>query len=182
MDYTQISKYLSLILRHKPHVVDLTLDKNGWANVGKLIDGVRNKYPEFDISILEEIVMLDEKGRYSFNEQKTKIRANQGHSVNVDVGLKKWIPTKLLYHGTGVKSVAQIENKGLLPMSRLYVHLSDNFETAWEVGKRHGVSTVYQINTAAMHLDGMEFYISVNGVYLTKEVPPKYLKRVFGGI
>lgn len=178
--YVQISKYLSLILRHKPHVIDITLDKNGWADVDKLIAGVSKKY-EFNMEILEDIVATDSKGRYIFNADKTKIRASQGHSVSVDVELNEWIPRSVLFHGTGIKSVEKIEIEGLRKMSRLYVHMTNDFEMAVNTGMRHGTPVVYEINTARMHLDGYKFYVSANGVYLTEEVPAKYLTRVFGG-
>lgn len=177
--YTSISKYLALILRHKPHVIDITLDKNGWADVDKLIAGISQKY-EFNMEILEDIVASDNKGRYKFNDDKTKIRANQGHSVNVDVELQECFPV-FLYHGTSLKSVEKIKKEGLRRMSRLYVHMTQNFEVALQTGMRHGTPVVYSINTCQMQKDGYKFYISANGVYLTEEVPAQYLTRVFGG-
>ena len=129
------------------------------------------------MALLEEIVATDEKQRYSFNEDKTLIRANQGHSVPVDVELEQVTPPEYLYHGTGEKYVASIEQHGLIPKSRLYVHLSSDFDTARKVGSRHGKPVVYRVSAAEMAHDGYIFYKSANGVWLTKEVPPKYFQR-----
>ena len=171
------SKYISLILRHKPEVINITLDEHGWANVDELIKGVSKTHP-IDFEMLEKIVASDEKQRYSFNEDKTLIRANQGHSIPVDVELEEVEPPEILYHGTGEKYVSSIDREGLLPMSRLYVHLSLDMDTAIKVGKRHGKPVIYQVFGHNMVKDGYKFYCSVNGVWLTKEVPVKYLKKV----
>ena len=172
------SKFISLILRHKPEVIGITLDEHGWARVDELIAGVNRTRP-LDLAGLEEIVRTDEKRRYSFNEDKTKIRANQGHSVPVDVELEAVTPPKLLYHGTGGKYVDSIEAQGLIPKTRLYVHLSGDYETAFKVGARHGKPRIYQVHAGKMAADGYVFYRSVNGVWLTKSVPPKYLTRTW---
>ena len=176
MNLTGTSKYLSLILRHKPEAAGITLDEHGWANVDELIEGVRKSQP-FDMEMLEEIVRTDEKSRYSFNEDKTLIRANQGHSIPVDVELPVVAPPEILYHGTGEKYVTSIDRQGLLPRSRLYVHLSGDAETARKVGSRHGKPVIYEVLSGKMAEDGLTFYRSVNGVWLTKEVPPEYLKK-----
>lgn len=170
-------RFLSLILRHKPDVIGISLDEHGWANVEELIRGISLRQP-CDMAMLEEIVATDEKGRYSFNEDKTKIRANQGHSVPVDVELEKMMPPSILYHGTGEKYTASIETQGLIPKSRLYVHLSADLDTAINVGARHGKPIVYRVATDEMTQDGYIFYRSVNDVWLTKEVPVKYLKKI----
>ena len=175
MDLNQISKYISLILRHKPEVAGITLDEHGWANTDELIKALKKKYPKFGRTYLNIIVDTDEKQRYSFNEDKTKIRANQGHSIPVDVELKLTAPPDILYHGTGDKYVKSIEKEGLISKSRLYVHLSKDKETAIDVGKRHGKPVIYAIAAQAMTLDGYEFYLSENGVWLTEEVPRKYM-------
>ena len=176
MNLTDTSKYLSLILRHKPQVAGITLDEHGWADVGELINGIRQSRP-FDMETLEEIVHTDEKGRYSFNEDKTLIRANQGHSIPVDVELPVVAPPDILYHGTGEKYAASIDAQGLLPRSRLYVHLSADTETAHKVGIRHGKPVLYEVLSGQMAQDGFTFYRSVNGVWLTKEVPPRHLRK-----
>lgn len=171
----KVSKYLSLILRHKPEVIDITLDKNGWANVKDLIKGVNKTY-ELDMAMLEEIVATDEKQRYSFNEDKTKIRANQGHSINVDVELEEVVPPKYLYHGTATKYMDSILANGLIPKSRLYVHLSADTDTAVNVGERHGKPIVFRVRSKAMYDQGFKFYQSKNGVWLVDRVPVEFIE------
>ena len=177
MDLKKTSVFISLILRHKPEVIGISLDRRGWASVQGLIDGINKtgKY-SIDMPTLEEIVRTDNKQRYSFNEDKTKIRANQGHSINVDVELKEAVPPEILYHGTGEKYVESINTEGLKPKSRLYVHLSKDIDTAINVGKRHGKPVVYKISAGEMHRQGYEFYLSENGVWLTKIVPVNFIK------
>ncbi len=176
MSLVQTSKFISLILRHQPEAIGITLDEHGWANVKELISGI-NKTQDFSMSDLEEIVSTDNKNRYSFNQDKTLIRANQGHSVPVDVQLQEVIPPEYLYHGTGEKYVSSIDMEGLIPKSRLYVHLSGDIETAVNVGKRHGVPVVYRIHSKEMSQEGYIFYKSVNGVWLTKTVPPGFMEK-----
>ena len=171
------SKYISLILRHKPEVIGISLDEHGWAVVDDLITGV-SKTHHLDMEALERIVAEDEKQRYSFNEDKTLIRANQGHSIPVDVELPEVTPPAVLYHGTGLKYKESIDKQGLIPKSRLYVHLSGDADTARKVGQRHGKPVIYTVDAAAMHADGYTFYRSVNGVWLTKEVPVRYLSVI----
>lgn len=176
-DLTRISKYMSLILRHKPQVIGIQLDAHGWADVNALLAGISKKYP-INRDILEEIVQSDEKQRYSFNEDGTKIRANQGHSIPVDVELTLAEPPETLYHGTAQRFAASIEAQGLLPQNRLYVHLSPDPETAEKVGRRHGEPVIYLVAAGQMYRDGYRFYLSANGVWLTKVVPAPYLKRL----
>ncbi len=173
----RISKFLSMILRHHPETIGIQLDEHGWANVEALIKGIQKTRP-FDRYMLEEIVRTDNKQRYSFSEDKTRIRANQGHSVSVDVELSVVEPPEILYHGTGEKFVESIDRTGLLPKGRLYVHLSADTDTAVQVGKRHGQPVVYRVFGKRMKEDGFVFYRSVNGVWLTKEVPVKYLEKI----
>jgi putative RNA 2'-phosphotransferase len=176
MSLNDTSKFIALILRHKPEAIGITLDEHGWANVGELIDGIAKTQP-FTMEMLEEIVRTDEKMRYSFNEDKTLIRANQGHSIPVDVELEEKEPPKYLYHGTGEKYVSSIEENGIIPKSRLYVHLSSDYPTAEKVGARHGKPVIYRIQADEMFRDGYKFYLSVNGVWLTEKVPPQYFER-----
>nr|DAZ52527.1 MAG TPA: RNA 2'-phosphotransferase [Caudoviricetes sp.] len=178
MNLTNLSRYMSLILRHKPEVIEITLDEHGWASVNDLICGIEKNNPGFNMDILEQIVKTDNKQRYSFNDDKSLIRANQGHSVNVDVELKEKEPPEYLYHGTGEKYIKSINQDGLIPKSRLYVHLSKDIKTAENVGKRHGKEVVYRIDSRQMYRDGYKFYLSENGVWLTKKVPVKYLEMV----
>lgn len=177
MKTKDLSKYLSLILRHKPEVIGITLDEHGWANVEELINGI-SKTNTFNMQMLEEIVSTDEKQRYSFNEDKTLIRANQGHSVQVDVELEKVTPPRYLWHGTAEKYVESIDKNGLIPKSRLYVHLSADKETAMKVGSRHGNPVIYRVRSFDMTQDGFEFYLSKNGVWLTETVPVKFLDKL----
>ncbi len=170
-------RFLSLILRHHPEVIGIELDEHGWADVSELIEGISRTRP-FDFKLLEKIVAEDEKQRYSFNEDRTLIRANQGHSIPVDVELKKKAPPKILWHGTGEKYVESILRQGLIPKSRLYVHLSSDYDTAKKVGSRHGRPVVFEVAAGKMLEDGYDFFQSVNKVWLTKSVPVKYLKKL----
>ena len=175
----QTSKFISLILRHKPEIIGISLDAHGWADVRELIKGINaSGGHKLDMEKLREIVRTDEKQRYSFNEDQTLIRANQGHSIPVDVELKETVPPAMLYHGTGEKYVSFIDKQGLLPKSRLCVHLSADPETARKVGRRHGKPVIYIVDSAAMAAAGFQFYLSANQVWLTKEVPARYLKKL----
>jgi putative RNA 2'-phosphotransferase len=174
MSEKETSKFMSLILRHKPETIGISLDEHGWANADELIAGI-NKIHPLDMKLLEKIVAEDEKQRYSFNEDKTLIRANQGHSIPVDVELENKIPPDILWHGTGEKYVASIDLMGLIPKSRLYVHLSLDYDTAVKVGSRHGKPCVYQVEAKKMSDDGYDFFVSANGIWLTKTVPVDYL-------
>lgn len=174
MSERDVSKYIALILRHKPETIGITLDEHGWAKVDELIAGVSKTYA-LDMETLEKIVREDSKQRYSFSDDKTLIRANQGHSIKVDVELEEVEPPETLFHGTGEKFVASIDEQGLIPKSRLYVHFSVDYETAYNVGSRHGQPMVYEVKSGQMHRDGYKFYKSANGVWLTKHVPVEYL-------
>lgn len=176
MSLSRTSRYISLILRHHPEKIGITLDDHGWAKVDELIEGVGRTH-EIDFSILEELVATDSKQRYAFNEDRTLIRANQGHSVSVDVGLEEAVPPEYLFHGTAEKYVPLIDAMGLIPKQRLYVHLSKDIDTAINVGLRHGRPVVYRVNSGKMFKDGFAFYLSANKVWLTEKVPVEYLKR-----
>lgn len=172
MDYSQNlvkgSRYLSKLLRHSPE--DLKIDKNGWVNVSEILVKLKIKLED-----LEKIVAENNKKRFAFNEDKTKIRANQGHSIEVDVELKEVIPPDVLYHGTSKKNVKSILENGILKMNRLHVHLSSDLETAYFVGKRHGEPITFDIDTKTMYENGIKFYLSENKVYLTDDINPKYI-------
>lgn len=179
MNLTRISKFISLVLRHKPEEAEISLNRGGWANVEELIKGVNTKMDaSFGIKELEKIVETDDKNRYSFNDDKTLIRANQGHSINVDLGLKPLVPPIYLYHGTASKYFESIYDKGILPKSRMYVHLSGDIDTAEKVGKRHGTPVIFRVSAREMYEDGYSLYLSENGVWLTDSVPPKYLQAI----
>ena len=175
----QTSKFISLSLRHNPEAIGITLDEHGWADVQDLITGINaSGNHRLDMETLREIVRTDEKQRYSFSEDETLIRANQGHSIPVDVELEKVELPEFLYHGTGEKYRNSIDQSGLIPKSRLYVHLSGDIDTAINVGKRHGKPIVYKVHSGEMQKDGYEFFRSVNAVWLTKEVPAKFLEII----
>ena len=171
------SKFISLLLRHDPTAGGIVLDNNGWANVFDLVKAVRIKYPVMSIAILKEIVSEDSKQRYSFSAHNIKIRANQGHSLDVDIGLVETLPPETLFHGTSQNTIWKIRRDGLLPMKRQYVHLSDNHDTAISVGKRHGEPIVITVKSELM--TKFAFYKSENGVWLTKHVPVEYLAFEF---
>lgn len=175
--FDKLSVFISLILRHKPSEIGIQLDEHGWANVDELINGINNTGRNIDLEILKEIVRTDNKQRYSFNEDKSLIRANQGHSIPVDVELKEQQPPQFLYHGTASRFIDSIMQEGLKPMSRLYVHLSRDVETAMKVGKRHGEPVVLKIRSKEMYDDGIKFYLSENGVWLTDRIDKKYISR-----
>ncbi len=170
----KLGRFLSLVLRHNPSAAGITLDEHGWADVEKLLVGVNRTGRKIDMSTLERIVRENNKQRYSFNENHTKIRANQGHSVQVDVELREVEPPRYLYHGTASRFLPAIQAEGIRKMSRQYVHLSGDFETAMAVGKRHGIPVVITIDAEAMARDGVTFYRSENGVWLCEHVEPKY--------
>lgn len=177
----KLSVFLSLVLRHQPEAANIKLDKHGWANVEELLEGVNNTGRVINKKILEEIVAKDKKQRYSFNQDKTLIRANQGHSVHVDVELTEQEPPEFLYHGTATRFINSIEQEGLKPMSRLYVHLSKDIETARVVGKRHGDPVILRVHSGIMYKENCKFYLSENGVWLTEKVDAKYFKQVKDG-
>ena len=176
MSIVNMSKFLSLILRHKPETIGIKLDEHGWADVNELIEGIKRSGRNIDIAFLKHVVAENDKQRFSFSEDGRKIRANQGHTRKVDVELEQKEPPKFLYHGTLKRNAASIKNKGLLKMQRLYVHLSGDIETAQKVAeRRRGDSIIYKIDAEAMSKEGYKFYRSVNGVWLTDHVPSKYL-------
>lgn len=173
----RISKFLSLLLRHQPETIGLKLDKNGWAMVDELIEKSKRRNRTLSKEILKEVVATNDKKRFSFNEDETMIRANQGHSLkNIDLELKAIVPPEFLYHGTVPKFMQAIREKGLLKMSRQHVHLSQDLQTAMKVGSRRGVPTILIVKSGEMHVKGFEFYQSKNGVWLTDHVPVEFIE------
>jgi len=166
-----ISKFLSLVLRHLPQKIDLTLDNQGWASVEELLE----KMPKLNKALLEEVVEQNDKKRFSFNSDKTKIRANQGHSIPVDLGYKPVEPPPQLYHGTAQRFLGAIKKKGLIKGKRHDVHLSADWETATKVGQRHGKVVVLTIDSAKMYEEGYDFFLSENEVWLCAHVPAAYI-------
>jgi putative RNA 2'-phosphotransferase len=174
-EINNISKFLSLVLRHTPETIQLQLDNNGWANVDELIIQSHQFGKEFDFGLLEEVVETNDKKRFTFNEDLTKIRANQGHSIAVELNLKESEPKDFLYHGTVEKFIDSIKKEGLQKMSRQYVHLSKDNETAIKVGSRRGKPIVLKVNATKMFENGFKFYLSENNVWLIDEVPAIYI-------
>lgn len=171
-----ISKFLSLILRHQPEVIGITLDENGWTDVDELIAKMNAKGHRISFEQLEEVVDTNDKKRFAFSPDGVKIRASQGHSVEVDLALAPKQPPEYLYHGTVAKFLDNIRKEGLQRMSRQHLHLSHDKETATKVGSRRGIPVILNINSGAMHRDGILFYLSDNGVWLTDHVPAKYIE------
>tara|TARA_R110002050_G_scaffold34397_8_gene86866 strand:+ start:31259 stop:31936 length:678 start_codon:yes stop_codon:yes gene_type:complete len=173
----KISKLLSLVLRHKPHILNLKMDDKGWVNVDELliniyeIKGITLLYDE-----LIEIVESNDKKRFTFNNNKSAIRANQGHSINVDLDMEELVPPSILYHGTVEKYLKDIKSMGLKKMNRQHVHLSSDIGTAKNVGSRRGKPIILEVNTTKMIEDGCKFYKSKNGVWLTDYVDSKYIE------
>lgn len=176
-DDKRLGRFLSLVLRHQPQAAGITLDPHGWADVEELLAGVRAAGRLIDRETLERIVRENDKHRYTFNEDHSKIRASQGHSVAVDVEPAQADPPPLLYHGTSVRAYPSILKEGIQRMSRQYVHLSAGYEIALAVGRRHGQPLVITIDAQAMARDGREFFLSENGVWLCREVPAAYFLR-----
>ena len=175
MDLTRISKTLSFMLRHStdPLYIDLN---GGWADTSKIIKALKMKYPEVRMETIEQIVAQDQKGRYSFKESNTKIRANQGHSIpGVIIEMERPEPPELLYHGTATRFLDSIMREGLKPMTRHYVHISSDIDTAVNAGKRHGKPVVLIIRAKDFVSEGHTLYRSSNGVWLTEEVPVSYI-------
>ena len=173
----KISKFLSKHLRHEPEGLGLTLAPGGWVKVDDLLAACKNRNFIFTLDELKEMVAKNDKQRFSFDPTGTLIRANQGHSTEVDLQLETAVPPDVLYHGTGQKSVPAILTGGLKKMSRHHVHLSRDVETARKVGARHGAPVVFVVDTKAMIAAGFEFYCSENGVWLVDSVPPDYLRQ-----
>lgn len=175
---TKISKYLSKHLRHTPEHLGLTLAPGGWVSIDALLAACTAHQFPVTQSELEAVVAESDKQRFSFDKTKTLIRANQGHSTEVDLQLQPQTPPDVLYHGTGEKSVPAILQSGLLKMSRHHVHLSTDIETAQKVGMRHGRIVLFAIDALAMHQAGIPFYCSDNGVWLVDAVLPQYLLSI----
>lgn len=170
-----ISKFLSLVLRHAPEKIELQIDENGWITVNELIKQCNKFHKKIDLELLNYVVETNDKKRFAFNDDKTKIRASQGHSISVDLNIETIIPPDFLFHGTVDEFIMSIKKEGLKKMSRQHVHLSQIEETAIKVGSRRGKPIILIVNSKQMHLDGFVFYLSENRVWLTDGVPAKYI-------
>jgi putative RNA 2'-phosphotransferase len=172
----KISKYLSKHLRHEPERLGLTLAPGGWVEVETLLGACASAHFPLTREELSEVVAKNDKQRFSFDDSGRRIRANQGHSTDVDLQLEAVAPPAVLYHGTAARQVTAILDSGLNKMARHHVHLSATVATAITVGSRHGKPVVLEVDAGAMARDGVPFYRSANGVWLVDEVPPRYLR------
>lgn len=174
----KVSKYLSWVLRHNPEQIGLKLDPNGWVVIEQLLKAAKNHNFPISQKELNYVVETNDKKRFSIDSTYSLIRANQGHTVKVDLKLETAIPPDILYHGTGNNLIDSIQKTGLNKMSRHHVHLSKDITTAINVAKRKGTPVVFSVNAMAMYKDGYSFYLSANEVWLVDEVPSKYLQII----
>jgi len=172
-----ISKFMSLVLRHKPEEIGLNMNENGWVEVQELITKMNQKGIAVNFDIIEEVVQTNDKRRFAFNEDKTLIRASQGHSIEIDLELPSVEPPETLFHGTAERFLESILRSGLHKQSRQHIHLSATIETAISVGGRHGKPVVLKIQSGLMHKAGFKFYLSENKVWLTDTIPAQYILR-----
>jgi putative RNA 2'-phosphotransferase len=172
------SKFLSYVLRHQPDSIGITLDAHGWTEIATLMSQAAKHGMRFKLENLHEAVRTSDKQRFALSEDGLRIRANQGHSVAVDLALPVTVPPDVLYHGTASRFIASIMKEGLRPGSRHHVHLSANTTTARTVGARHGAPVILQVMAKQMQEDGFQFFVSANGVWLCDSVPPTYLIRM----
>ena len=177
MDNKKLSQFLCRILRHEPEVIGIDIEKYGaWANISELINGV-NAHGKFklDRALLEQIVSEDNKQRYKISDDGKKIRASQGHSIDVIIEMDEKEPPEILYHGTAWRNVDSIMKDGINSGERLYVHLSKDEPTAVTVGQRHGKPVILKIKSGDMYRQGHIFYLSENNIWLTKFIPKEFI-------
>ncbi|MES2036718.1 MAG: RNA 2'-phosphotransferase [Pseudomonadota bacterium] len=172
------SKFLSYVLRHQPDSIGIALDAQGWTEIAALMGQAAKHGKRFKLEDLHEAVRTSDKQRFAISDDGLRIRANQGHSVAVDLALPVTVPPDVLYHGTASRFIASIMKDGLRAGSRHHVHLSANTTTARTVGARHGAPVILQVMAKQMHEDGIQFFVSANGVWLCDSVLPKYLIRM----
>jgi len=170
-----VSKYMSYLLRHRPDAAGLTLDVEGWVVLDDLLDAIRRKWPTADLALFERVVAENDKTRFVVDRERNLVRAAQGHSVQVDLGLPRLVPPELLYHGTATRFLESIRQQGLIRGRRHHVHLSSDETTAAAVGGRHGRAVVLTVRAGRMHHAGIPFFRSENGVWLVDAVPVDYL-------
>lgn len=174
-DLVRTSKFLSLVLRHKPESIGLTLDAQGWAAIADLVEATAKSGKPLSRELIAEVVAKSDKQRFALSPDGERIRANQGHSVDVELGLARAVPPAILYHGTADRFLASIHAQGLHAGSRQHVHLSRDEPTAIKVGSRHGRPVVLTIQAGGMYAAGHAFLLSDNGVWLTDAVPPQFI-------
>lgn len=172
----RISKLLSYVLRHHPEEIGIVLDEQGWTDVEILLEQIKTKQVELTKKTLEYIVTSNSKQRFAFNEEKSRIRASQGHSVSINLGYQPQEPPEILYHGTARLNLTSISEYGLQKKERQHVHLSADAATAFNVGQRHGKPIVIKVQAGEMYRNGLQIFLSQNGVWLTDHVPPTYLQ------
>lgn len=177
LNFVQLSKFLSFILRHKPDAIGLVLDPQGWINIDDLIEKSNAAGTQFGRDDLLHVVETSDKKRFSVSPDGLRVRAAQGHSVSVNLGLSPQAPPSALYHGTATRFVESILSEGLKPQDRQHVHLSIDEATAQRVGQRHGKPVILRIEALRMHAKGFKFFLADNGVWLTDQVPPEFLNR-----
>ncbi len=177
MNDRDVSGFLSLLLRHHPEVLNITIDEHGWTDVKTLVSAL-SKNSEFTVEDLERIVRNDSKTRYMFNSDHTLVRAIYGHSIPVTIEYDDLTPPEFLWHGSSRKSTERISQEGLTPQRRNFVHLSYDIETAKKVGRRHGKLVLYKVHAEKMYRDGFRFYGFKDIIWLTDRVPPEYLEIV----
>lgn len=176
VDEKRTSKFLSLVLRHNPGIIDITLDNNGWVEVNELLGKLKRHNFSVTIDELKKLVESNNKQRFDFSGDGKRIRANQGHSIVVELGYLKECPPAILFHGTSKENLDSILSKGINKMKRHHVHLSQDIKTALQVGERHGISAILKINSREMAKEGFDFFLSKNKVWLTEFVPLQFIK------
>lgn len=175
-DDVSASKLLSLVLRHEPGAIGIALDEHGWVDVEVLLARLQASGKHLSRTDLDRIVETSDKQRFALSTDRTRIRANQGHSIAIELQLVPQAPPSTLHHGTATRFLASILEEGLKPGARNHVHLSTSSAIALAVGARHGKPVVLRVDSQAMHVAGHTFYVSANGVWLTAHVPPSYLQ------
>jgi putative RNA 2'-phosphotransferase len=171
-----LSKFLSLVLRHQPEKIGLKLDGEGWADIDELVQLAGKHGKRLSAELIQQIVSTNDKQRFAISTDRKRIRASQGHSVKIDLGIPPTQPPDLLFHGTATRFLDSIKQSGLHAGSRQHVHLSSDEETATRVGSRHGKPVIIRVKSGLMHQAGIAFYLSENGVWLTDQVPVEYLE------
>ncbi len=172
---TRISRFLSLVLRHQPETLGITLTEEGWTNVDDLIAAMNRHGQELDFETLEQVVETNDKKRFEFSDDGEMIRASQGHSVKVNLGYQPTPPPEILFHGTVARFLPSIRDNGIQKGQRYQVHLSASLVVANTVGKRRGEPVILSVRAREMNAAGREFYLSTNGVWLTDSVPARYI-------